>query len=84
MKPLYVIEPYLVGSRQSKSLALIIPSDVRKECSIDTSTLFALRIDESTKKITLSTISHIDGENMLMSTSDGLKASSQQASIKVR
>jgi hypothetical protein len=53
MKTFYVLQPYQVGSKRSKSLALVIPAKVVRECNIDTSTVFALRTNVDTKHITL-------------------------------
>jgi hypothetical protein len=36
----YLIQPYFVGSKEAKSLALIIPARVRKEANLDASTIF--------------------------------------------
>lgn len=55
----YIIQPYEVGSKQAKSLALIIPAEVRKEANVNTSTVFILNIDEKTKRITLQKINEI-------------------------
>jgi hypothetical protein len=56
MKRLYVLQPYRVGSKKAKSLVVLIPSEVVKTCSIDTSTIFTLRGDENTKTVTLQTL----------------------------
>lgn len=54
MRDIYTIQPYEVGSKKYKSLALIIPSNVKKECNIDKSSIFKLTVDEQTKQIVLS------------------------------
>lgn len=53
MRTLYVLQPYEVGSKKSKSLALIIPAKLVKKYKIDTSTVFALQHNPNTKTITL-------------------------------
>jgi antitoxin component of MazEF toxin-antitoxin module len=53
VKSLYALQPYQVGSKDCKSLALIIPSKVAKQYNVDTSTVFTLRVDEDIKRITL-------------------------------
>ena len=55
MKSVYLIQPYQLGGKY-KSLALIIPADIVRECNINNSTGFSLRVDKETKKIVLSTI----------------------------
>jgi hypothetical protein len=52
----YLIKPYHVGSKNAKSLAIIIPSQLRREASIDSSAIFLLRINEETKIMTLQNI----------------------------
>ena len=44
MPKLYIIRPYEVGSKEAKSLALIIPVEVRKEANINPSTIYTLRM----------------------------------------
>jgi hypothetical protein len=53
MKNLHVIQPYQVGSKHSKSLAIVIPSPVVKQYQISPSTVLMLRTEENTKQITL-------------------------------
>lgn len=53
MKKVYVIQPYAVGSKGSKSLVLLIPAPVVKQCDINTSTAFTLKPDTDTKKVTI-------------------------------
>ena len=53
MRNLYVIQPYVVGSKNSRSLALVIPASIVKEYQIDTSTVFALKPKVDTRTITL-------------------------------
>jgi antitoxin component of MazEF toxin-antitoxin module len=60
MKSIYVLQPYHVGSRNGKSLAMVIPAEVAKACNIDISTAFALRVDRSRKHITLESINEIN------------------------
>jgi hypothetical protein len=58
-KLIYAIQPYYVG-RNKASLALIIPAKVSKECNINTSTIFTVKIDKSRKSITLKTLNNVD------------------------
>jgi antitoxin component of MazEF toxin-antitoxin module len=53
MKSIYVVQPYLVGSKNGKSLALIIPARVAQEYNINPSTVFAVRFNADTKTIAL-------------------------------
>jgi antitoxin component of MazEF toxin-antitoxin module len=43
MKSVYVVQPYQVGSKRAKSLAMVIPAKVVKKFNIDASTIFTLR-----------------------------------------
>lgn len=63
MKQVYVLQPYQVGSKDGKSLALIIPAKVARQCSVNTSTVFTLRVDEGTKRIMLQTLNEIIMDN---------------------
>jgi hypothetical protein len=44
-KKIYAVQPYQVGTRHNKSLAVIIPSKLAKEYGVDTSTIFATYAD---------------------------------------
>jgi hypothetical protein len=52
----YLVRPYHVGSKNAKSLAIIIPSRLRREANIDLSAIFLLRLDKKTKIMTLQNI----------------------------
>jgi antitoxin component of MazEF toxin-antitoxin module len=60
MKRIYVLQPYRVGSRNGKSLAIVIPAEVTKACNVDDSTAFALRVDSTGKHIMLESINEIN------------------------
>jgi hypothetical protein len=47
MRNKYLIQPYEVGAKNSKSLALVIPSAIVKKYDINPSTGFILRYDNS-------------------------------------
>ena len=59
MKALYALQPYHVGSKDRKSLALIIPAKVAKRYNVDTSTVFTLTVDDNRKRIMLQTMNEI-------------------------
>lgn len=40
----HFVQPYYVGTKDRKSLAVIIPSQIVKDQNIDTSTAFAIRV----------------------------------------
>jgi len=81
MKELYAIQPYQVGSKNAKSLALIIPAKVTREYNINTSTVFALRTDKDTKRIRLrnmdETIQECKGDIVVTPAGQSLEPSSQ-------
>ena len=52
----YLIRPYHVGFKNAKSIAIIIPSQVRREADIDLSAIFLLKINKKTKILTLQNI----------------------------
>jgi hypothetical protein len=78
MKEVYAIQPYLVGSKQAKSLALVIPAQVVREYNINPSTVFTLRRTKKTKGIILQSVNNSSTENM-MHAGQSLAASSQHA-----
>ena len=81
----YLIQPYFVGSKEAKSLALIIPARIRKETNIDASTIFMLSIDEKTKRITLQRVNEIIEKNENSVSADkNLVASKQQTLLKIQ
>ncbi|KAA2283095.1 AbrB/MazE/SpoVT family DNA-binding domain-containing protein [Candidatus Nitrosocosmicus agrestis] len=47
MRNTYLLQPYEVGAKNAKSLALVIPSAIVKKYQINPSTGFALKYDES-------------------------------------
>lgn len=53
MKKIYAIQPYEVGSKKYQCYALIIPSEVKRKCNIDKSSIFNLKVDEKKKQILL-------------------------------
>jgi hypothetical protein len=54
-KNTYVVQPYQVGNKERKSLAIIIPAQIAKEYSFDTSTIFALKVDNM-RRLTLQNV----------------------------
>jgi hypothetical protein len=70
MKSVYALQPYQVGSKNRKSLAIVIPAQVAKKFDIDTSTIFTLKGDESTRTVTLTTVPKLGGvkKNIEIST----------------
>ncbi|HEY7078151.1 MAG TPA: hypothetical protein VH500_00520 [Nitrososphaeraceae archaeon] len=80
MKSVYVIQPYAVGSKTSKSLAIIIPAEVKKEFHIDISTPFVLYPDKATKIVTLQNMKEIIHTRNMMYAGQSLAASNQHTS----
>ena len=60
-KNIYVVQPYQVGNKDRKSLAIIIPAQIAKEYSFDTSTIFALKVDNM-RRLTLQNVGVADEE----------------------
>jgi hypothetical protein len=63
MKSLYALQPYQVGSKDRKSLAVIIPAKVAKQYHIDKSTVFTLQIDDDKKRLMLQMIDKVIPSN---------------------
>lgn len=53
LKDQYAVQPYRVGTKERKSLAIVIPSAVAKACKITTNSIFKLKLDEAKKRIVL-------------------------------
>jgi hypothetical protein len=53
IKDQYLVQPYEVGSKKYKSLAVIIPSKIVNELGMDRSTGFILKSDRSGIKLNL-------------------------------
>jgi heterodisulfide reductase subunit A-like polyferredoxin len=50
------VQPYQVGQKNKKSLAVIIPAKIARQCNITPETLFSVRANMSTKAVTLQTV----------------------------
>jgi hypothetical protein len=81
MRNFYVLQPYEVGgSKKCKSLALLIPARMVRECNISTSTVFALKADHCTKTITVQQTLYPNIEKEMTSpTGESLDPTDQQA-----
>lgn len=73
----YVVQPYRVGANR-KPLAIGIPHEISKECEIDTSTVFQLKVDGKDKKVTIQTVRQIQNpysaENERVDTKYGIES----------
>jgi hypothetical protein len=85
IKRLYLVQPYLVGSKQGRSLVLTIPSEVAKHCNLDTSTIFFMRIDAQTKTIILRAMNETaQGQyEKVIPTGESFQTADQQVSPEV-
>ncbi len=82
MRSLYVIQPYEVGSKKAKSLALVIPAKVVKKYNITISTVFVLKANTQTKTIVLEQTIYpvnIEPQGIEKPTGESLHATNQQA-----
>lgn len=81
MKNVYALQPYQVGSRNGKSLAIVIPAQVAKKYDIDISTIFALKADDNTRTVTLQTVLKLSGnKNNIGIRTGGMEGPGQQVS----
>lgn len=55
-KSVYALQPYYVGSKRGKSLAVVIPAKVAKKFKLDASTIFYLKADNFTRIVTLQNV----------------------------
>jgi hypothetical protein len=74
----YVVQPYEVGTKNKKSLAIIIPSKLAKENHISQSTIFTLKMSKNPVTMTLQTLNDIIEQSKNISADKSLEASSQQ------
>jgi hypothetical protein len=61
-KDAYVIQPYEVGTKERKSLAIIIPAEIAREYRINPSAVLVLKINQQTNVITLHVLSAVDDD----------------------
>ena len=79
-KNFYVVQPYKVGTRRGKSLAMIIPAGFAKENHIDVSTIFVIKkLEDKSGNIVFQRVNY-ENERMI-STGKSLEATSQQISL---
>jgi hypothetical protein len=50
------VQPYQVGQKNKKSLAIIIPAKIARQCQITPDTLFSVKGDRTTMAVTLQTV----------------------------
>jgi hypothetical protein len=74
---LHVVQPYWVGAKEKKSLALIIPAHVIKQQGLDSSTVFASTAN-STKIVLKVIYPELDREAVTISTGESFEATNQQ------
>jgi hypothetical protein len=79
-KSTYAIQPYHVGRKDRKSLAVIIPAKVAKEFNVNTSTIFAIQTDKQNKILTLRMIETSYERNIMTPAGRTLNSFSQQVS----
>ena len=75
-----MVQPYKVGTRSGKSLAMIIPAGFAKENHIDVSTIFVIKkLEDKTGNIVFQRV-NCENERMI-SAGKSLGAPSQQVSL---
>jgi len=83
IKAIYAVQPYHVGPQNKRSLALIIPAKLVRECGIDSSSIFIIRGNTEMKRITIQTIDINDREQLsnqkIIPLEEGFEASTERA-----
>jgi hypothetical protein len=76
----FASQPYEVGPKDGKkSLVIVIPAKLAKECRINTSTIFAIQADRRKNTITLQILDEQSyKKGMITPTGESFQASSQQ------
>ena len=60
----YIIQPYYVGNKEKKSLAIVIPAQIVKEYDFNPlSTVFHLKVNEQTNELYLKKIDTYETEH---------------------
>ena len=62
-KDTYVVQPYEVGTKERKSLAIIIPAEIAREYKINPSAVLILKIDRHRNGIILRVLSTVDDDD---------------------
>lgn len=70
----------MVGSKKSKSLAIVIPAEIVKKYQVNTSTIFVLRCCNSGILLSIVNI-HNDENNLIPVDNNSSQATTQQVSI---
>ena len=85
-KTVYAVQPYQVGNRKRKSLVVVIPANVTKECKINTSTIFAIHVDSEKRNITLNMLNNTNEEKSEMSGpgEEAVQVSHHTASLQLQ
>ena len=76
MPKMHIVQPYKVGSINSNSLAIVIPSAIRKKNLIDSSTIFVVSSIDS--EIILR---RLDVDKKMIPADQSFEAPNQQVSI---
>jgi hypothetical protein len=82
---IYGIQPYYLGSKRGRSLALIIPARIARQCDITTDSMFCVKADIGTKTVTIETIKLLteDGdENKKNGVAERLRTSSADTALR--
>jgi hypothetical protein len=83
LSKIYAVQPYEVGPKnRKKSLVLVIPTKIAEVCNINTSTIFAIQLDDQKKNITFQIVNVLN-EREIMPVAESFKASSKQASNEI-
>jgi hypothetical protein len=80
-KNFFAVQPYLVGSRQSKSIAITIPSALVKLHNIDRSTIFILKENAEKNRFDLEIINQ--NSKGKIHAKESFEASSQHVSKEI-
>lgn len=82
-KSTFAIQPYKVGSKNSNTLAMIIPSKVTRRYNIDESTILILKLADSEKKLVFDIVSETKTIKDMIPADESFQASGQQVSREI-
>ena len=72
-KSIYAIQPYEVGSKKGKSMAIVLPAQLVKQNRINTSTILALQTQSNSKTIILHLVNDIEQNKKITPAEDSLE-----------
>jgi hypothetical protein len=78
IKEIHVVQHYWAGTKERKSLAMIIPAQIVKGQNLNTSTILTMRVSNANIILKVIDTESKDKEDMVTAAGEGLDPSGQQ------